>query len=200
MTTKSKVLRCTVAAMAFALPAFAEDAYIESDGTTFINLGHCVGPKTKIELDFQMVEVSNGIRMLGSVGDASNPRCRFYVGTASGGTVCFSFTTSKADGSEKGCNLKEAVADTRRHTLIMDYAASSKQFKIVTDGEAVDSGNELVSFPENTSQYPIGLFAENRSTYGGLSSTPSGSTFYQPVKMGSRYTRTDWRRRTSFRA
>ena len=90
MTTKSKVLRCAVAAaLAFALPAFAEDAYIESDGTTFINLGHCVGPKTKIELDFQMVEVSNGIRMLGSVGDASNPRCRFYVGTASGGTVCF---------------------------------------------------------------------------------------------------------------
>jgi hypothetical protein len=53
----------------------------------------------------------------------------------------------------------------------------------VTDGEAVDSGTEFVSFPENTSQYPIGLFAENRSTYGGLSSTPSGSTFYQPVKM-----------------
>jgi len=183
MTMKSKVLRCAVAALAFALPAFGEDAYIESDGTTFINLGHCVGPKTKIELDFQMVEVSNGIRMLGSVGDASNPRCRFYVGTASGGTVCFSFTTSKADGTEKGCNLKEAVADTRRHTLIMDYAASSKQFKIVTDGEAVDSGTEFVSFPENTSQYPIGLFAENRSTYGGLSSTPSGSTFYQPVKM-----------------
>ena len=94
MTTKSKVLGCVAAALAFALPAFAEDAYIESDGTTFINLGHCVGPKTKIELDFQMVEVSNGIRMLGSVGDASNPRCRFYVGTASGGTVCFSFTTS----------------------------------------------------------------------------------------------------------
>ena len=177
-------LACSaVAALSFAAPAFGEDAYIESDGTTFINLGHCVGPKTKIELDFQMVEVSNGIRMLGSVGDASNPRCRFYIGTASGGIVCFSFTTSKADGTEKGCNLKGAVADTGRHTLIMDYAASSKQFKIVTDGEVVDSGNEFISFPDNTSKYPIGLFAENRSTYGGLSSTPSGSTFYQPVKM-----------------
>ena len=177
-------LACSaVAALSLASPALAEDGYIESDGTTFINLGHCVGPKTKIELDFQMVEVSNGIRMLGSVGDASNPRCRFYIGTASGGIVCFSFTTSKADGTEKGCNLKGAVADTGRHTLIMDYAASSKQCKIVTDGEVVDSGNELISFPDNTSKYPIGLFAENRSTYGGLSSTPSGSTFYQPVKM-----------------
>ena len=109
MTTKSKVLRCAAAALAFALPAFAEDAYIESDGTTFINLGHCVGPKTKIELDFQMVEVSNGIRMLGSVGDASNPRCRFYVGTASGGTVCFSFTSAFRSPRQRRTAQKRAA-------------------------------------------------------------------------------------------
>ena len=54
------VLVSAAAALAFPFVSLAEDGYIESDGTTFINLGHCVGPKTKIELDFQMVEVVNG--------------------------------------------------------------------------------------------------------------------------------------------
>ena len=182
MKKVNMVLISAAAALAFPFVSLAEDGYIQSDGTTFINLGHCVGPKTKIELDFQMVEVSNGIRMLGSVGDTSNPRCRFYVGSITGGGLRFSFTTSNSDGDEKGANLKDAVADTERHTMIMDYAASSQQFKILTDGAVTDYAT-FASFPDNTSAYPIGLFAENRSVYGGLSSTPSGSTFYQPVKM-----------------
>ena len=52
----STVLACAAVALAFASSAFAEDAYIESDGSrgAGINTGFFVGPQTKIEIDFQL--------------------------------------------------------------------------------------------------------------------------------------------------
>ena len=40
-----------VAAIGVALPVRAADAYIESDGTQFINTGYYVKPTSRIELD-----------------------------------------------------------------------------------------------------------------------------------------------------
>ncbi len=46
-----------IVALSAAHCAFAEDAYIESDGTQFMNTGYYPGPKTKIEVDFQLTSL-----------------------------------------------------------------------------------------------------------------------------------------------
>ena len=47
-----KIRSVAVTVIALAVPAvFAEDAYIESDGTQFINTGYYVKPTTKLVLN-----------------------------------------------------------------------------------------------------------------------------------------------------
>ncbi len=176
------LLACAASALMLASPAFGEDGYIESDGTQYINLGHFVGPNTKIALDFQMTEVGK-VRMMGSVGDASNPRCRLYIGTNTSGIDKFSLTTSTSAGTEKGSNGTTSYpAGLERQTAVIDFAATTRQFQILDkDGALLDYGN-FDSFPDGTSTYPLALFAENRAK-GGIYAEVSGSTFYAPAKM-----------------
>ena len=171
-----KILTAIVIAPLLAFAA-ADDGYVESDGTQYVILGHFVGPKTKIEVDFQMTEIDN-VRLLGSIGSSAYPRCRLYIGTAKGENR-FSLITSTAAGEEKGENLY--LADLERHTAVIDFGAASKQFRILTDGDEVASCS-FASFPDNTSAYPLAIFAENRAA-GGIYTSSGSSTFSTPAKM-----------------
>lgn len=51
------------------LTVSAEDGYIESEGDAFVSLGHCVGPITKLEIDFQLTEVEYDTKPFGSLGN-----------------------------------------------------------------------------------------------------------------------------------
>ena len=47
---------------------FADETYIESDGTQAINTGYYINAKTKIEIDFQMTENTSQGRLGGQNG------------------------------------------------------------------------------------------------------------------------------------
>ena len=47
---------------------FADETYIESDGTQAINTGYYINAKTKIEIDFQMTENTSQGRLWGQNG------------------------------------------------------------------------------------------------------------------------------------
>ena len=72
-----------VAAMVFALAApevFAEGAYIQSDGTQAINTGYFINAKTKIEIDFQMTEITSQGRLWGQNGTGCGNNAVVYFG------------------------------------------------------------------------------------------------------------------------
>ena len=60
-----KAVFCAIASLA-ALVSSAEDAYVESDGTQYLDTGYCFGPNTKIELDCQLTEVEDGKSLIGT--------------------------------------------------------------------------------------------------------------------------------------
>ena len=64
METKHTILILCAAVCAYA--ASAADAYIESTGTQALNSGYRVNPDSRIEVDFQMSEVSNQARIFGA--------------------------------------------------------------------------------------------------------------------------------------
>ena len=155
--------------------------YIESAGDLRVNTGYCIGPTTRIELDFQMTEVANLVRLFGMKGvkdDPAQPQCDCYIGADSQGVRKFSFIGSKADGSQQAINLYPADLD--RHTIIVDFAAESEQFKVLTDGEVVGS-KTFAAFPSARSPYPLAFFAKNYTTHGLYS--PIADTILYPSKM-----------------
>ena len=82
-TTADLKAMCGVAATVIALAApavFAEDAYIQSDGTQSINTGYYINAKTKIEIDFQMTEITSQGRLWGQNGTGCGNNAVVYFG------------------------------------------------------------------------------------------------------------------------
>lgn len=109
----SAVLCCAILG---AIPsALAADAYIESDGTQFINTGYHVNPSSKVELDFAFVDFDNTsayvpTRLMDNNPTASFPNlaCTIYVaGTAGTETNSLAISTGdrNVEGSEKATNV-----------------------------------------------------------------------------------------------
>ena len=62
-----------------------QTGYLESEGDAFISLGHCAGPNTRIEVDFELTEVTVGKIPFGSYGDSStgNPQFELFISYSS---------------------------------------------------------------------------------------------------------------------
>ena len=147
--------RLMVAAMlAGAMVASAEDPYIESDGTQFLNTGYCVCTNTRIELDVQMLEIGLDKYMLSSsTGDQDgykdNIECNIYLGGYAGSEK-FSFSTStngvlssgSSSGLRKGNNLY--LADTNRHVIVVDYTLPSEHFQVLNDKNVSDETKQRI--------------------------------------------------------
>ena len=102
MKLTSMAFACSVVAtLAFASPAFCEDAYIENaNGNQYFNTGHFIGPHTRIEIDFQLLEIKGQIRPFGVDGadNATRPYCELYLGQAvTDGPWVWSYLASKSD-------------------------------------------------------------------------------------------------------
>ena len=182
MKMKSIVLRCAAAAMLFALPAFGEDAYIESDGSdgAGINTGFFVGPQTKIEIDFQLTTNSqNQVRFFGAKGTEKSdtvPECECYIGKNSSNTECFSFISGASGGARQASNLK--AIDTLRHRIVLDFY-EAKEFQVWTGDSKTKK--DLSDFPAHRQSYPLAFFCKNYTSYGTYSSYTT--TFANPAKM-----------------
>ena len=168
-----KILTAIVIAPLLAFAA-ADDGYVESDGTQYVILGHFVGPKTKIEVDFQMTEIGN-VRLMGALGEHGISLSRLYIGSGK-----FSHITSTDENKEQGKNLY--TVDLERHTAVIDFAAATDHFKILTDGQVVAHTTYDSPFSSETAKRPLAIFAENRAA-GGIYTSSGSSTFSTPAKM-----------------
>ena len=152
------VLSCLASAV-----CFAEDAYLESDGTQAILTDCTVTPKTCIVADFQMLAVEGQARVFGTVVD---PSAEFYVdGTkTNSGNFAFGFGDiwTKSD---------VVPADLKRHVATLDLG--KRLYSLETDGETVLAGTFPGKAETNLrARYPLAVFAKvpgSGTTFGGVS-------------------------------
>ena len=185
MKLTSMAFACSVVAtLAFASPAFCEDAYIENaNGNQYFNTGHFIGPHTRIEIDFQLLEIKGQVRPFGVDGadNATRPYCELYLGQAvTDGPWVWSYLASKSDYSAQAWNAGHCSADLERHKIVLDLNSSPKKFEVWTgDTKSVDK--DLANVSDGTQTYPLGIFAKCRHASGMYSSVQT--TYNLPAKM-----------------
>ena len=152
---------------------FGEDAYIENMGGQFLNTGYCVCTNTRIEIDFQMLEIGSNKYLFSSAtgnqtGYKDNLECSVYLGGAS--TMMFSFytctnefsdvaTLTSSSGLRCGKNLYKA--DTNRHVIVVDFMRTDKHFQVWNAAftSMLSSWDVPKPFLANhRSSVPLGLF------------------------------------------
>ena len=160
-----------------------QDGYIESNGSLDFNTGYCVGPNTKLELDFQLTNLDEEAALgkclmaiespndTGSSYATTLPRFLFYLGK-NDDKLKLTLKGSKANGDVQAYNLYDADLD--RHTAIIDIPASTDHFKVVTEGEQdYASGNRFSEFLQKSATIPLGLFGQTRCGPSGFPNRPA---------------------------
>ena len=171
---KAGRIAVAAAACALAVAAWGEDGYVQSDGTQYINLGYMVGPASKVEFDFAMVETPTGdARPIGARGGQN---LRIYFG-GSGGDYRFSFTVASNDINHVQSVNSTVQADAARHLATFDYGAESGKCTVSIDGYS----KTFIDIPNVTATQPLIVFAENLAK-AGIYSVAGGSTYYLPAK------------------
>lgn len=175
-------MRGTLAALAaLALGAvFAEDAYLESDGTCGVNTRFRTCPGMKIEVDFACTDVADPTPDGGADGkthyqmrifgmDSTAPMASLYVN----GSGNFSF----GSGDEFKADPLTVKADLRRHRAILDYAAGTYAF--LTDGATNAAGRLSSAARARTAARPIALFGNTDRDNGAVFSRRSKARIYR---------------------
>ena len=137
MGVKSRygLVAAAVAVCGMCLTASAEDGYIESEGDAYVSLGHCAGPNTKMEVDFQLTEVEYNTKPIGSWGDrASIPMFSVYLSHLGDNKQRFSWTYTDLDGTTQALNFD--LADEKRRIISFDASTVTYVSTNVTDGGA----------------------------------------------------------------
>ncbi len=142
--------------------AASTSAYIESDGTQFMNTGYYPGPKTKIEVDFQLTEAINGKDcVFGNYGDP-NFSVLLY---AQPETQSKKFQFCGKDGGWQGQN-SGVLIDTTRHTMVIDVP-KKKGTMFAPDGTVQDQADFNSSWTyTKTAAWPIAFFASCNNASG----------------------------------
>ena len=178
----SLALLPALAALAFATPSKAEDGYIKSDGNQYINLGHFIGPNTKIEFDFAMAETptDNNSRPLGARGGQN---CRVYFGGNTGEHKFSFWVASTVISSGQGWN-SPVHGDTARHVAVIDYGSEAGKCTVSIDlsADPVHNYKTFDDVPATTATQPLIVFAENLAS-AGIYSAPSDKGYYMPAKV-----------------
>ena len=103
------------------IPTIDDDPYVESDGTSAINLGVVASPRLKIEVDFAMTEIDPGAsndyqqRIFGEDSDSTNPRISIYVNGSK------NIAIAAGDGWNAASTGLQANFD--RHKVVIDNLA-----------------------------------------------------------------------------
>ena len=151
-----------------AAPAPAGDAYIESDGSTFVNTGVLPAPDLRIEVDYAFTAVEKDARLFGVyVGGGQN--AAYYV-NGSGG---LSFHVGQ--GWVGGTYL--VMPDSDRHTIVFDIPAGKVHSLSGSVTNKTESMSSTPGLPA-TGNVPIALFGRMTHANGSTIDTPSKARIY----------------------
>lgn len=152
-------LTCVVVAI-MASRLLATDAYIQSSGVQAINTGYFANPETRIVADFQFTDTSGQARVFGADNTTDHANggiglvsCSLYVNGAN-----TKFAYAMRDGVGQWTTM--ADRDTARHTYILD----SNKVYFITGGTTNYTGSLTRSSITRTSDWPLAIFANCRST------------------------------------
>ena len=136
---------------------WAEDAYIQSDGTQHIRTGYCANPRTKVVCDFAYVDATTvQQRIFGADDDGTTAGISFssYIN----GNVQYAWAFQDGTGNWTSTGVK---ADTARRTLTIDGPGNKVT---LATGSTVNYTATISTARTKTSIWPLAIFASNRST------------------------------------
>lgn len=153
-------------AIAAVSMAFADDAYIESDGTSGISTGYRMKTNSRLEVDFALTTLEGNVRIFGAGSgyEPNLPLSVYVMGSAAEpGAFAFQlgYTTSEAT-TRWGISTRIA-ADTVRRTAIFDLPQKKLILK-TSDGEWSRTADE--SHFSSDAQNPVALFAQPKTADG----------------------------------
>lgn len=185
--TKATAPVVAAAVMAASLNASAgeNDGYIESEGDAYVSLGHCAGPNTKIEVDFQLTEfdLSAQPSPFGSWGDRLTiPMFCLYISHRGDYVPRFSWDGTDSDGNRQAYNCDTVYADgsetLNRHVVSFDSASRTYVSTDVTGEKAQFTYTFENPVSSYRSPYPLAVFGR-----GGDSAATLPGSFGRPTKM-----------------
>lgn len=170
-----RMLMTLVASMALAAAsARAADAYIESDGTQFINTGYHSNPQTKIVLDYALVNPTDTsakdggtvqARLLGGdEGEAGFVTTAYMTGNAGEGKCSLSLTFGNTFVPAAGTLMG---FDTKRRQLTIDVP--NRSLRLTEDGTTVFTKTGIAKDCTRTATEPLGLFSNSMNNGTGFS-------------------------------
>lgn len=150
---------------------WAEDAYIQSDGTQHIRTGYCANPRTKVVCDFAYVDATTvQQRIFGADDDGTTVGISFSSYINGGGLYAWAFQDGTGNWMSTGVK-----ADTARRTLTIDGPGSKVT---LATGSTVNYTATISTARTKTSIWPLAIFASNRSTGYSLIVNPAKAKLY----------------------
>ena len=151
-----------------AIPALAEDAYVESDGTTFVNTGVFPGTDLRIEVDYALTAVETDVRIFG-VYVSGGQNAAYYVNTSGG--LSFHVGAGWVGGSYL------VMPDLNRHTVVFDVPAGKVHS---LTGSVTNKTVSMNSTPglSGTGTVPIALFGRMTNANGATIDNPAKARIY----------------------
>lgn len=148
------LVRSLAAALALVAPSlFAEDAYLESDGTQYIVTGYHPTEKMKLVIDFQLTEVTKNVSVFGNGYGENGVVAKITVN----GNGNLELGYKLVSGEDKYSTSFLTAIDTARYTIDVDYAGG-KVTSYKPDGTYVNSKTLVADRRGGTGVRPLSFF------------------------------------------
>ena len=191
-TPTSALFAAAALALAASAPlASAADAYLESDGTQFMNTGYYVGPQTKIEFDYAIANwaptadyyqmrlldnnASNKGGLQATVYIAGNANDGGSLGIAMGDRTAGQSLAGVWTRSECTSGTKSEYCDSNRRTITIDEP--NKLMSISENGEVVWASQRMTA-ATMTAIWPLGIFGRPTNAQGRSCDYPARIRVY----------------------
>ena len=145
--------------------AFADDAYIESDGTSGISTGYRMKTNSRLEVDFALTTLEGNVRIFGAgSGYEPNLPLSLYVagGVATPEDFVFQLGYTTAEHTTRWGVHTSIAADTVRHTAILDLP----QMKLILKTGDAEWSRTASGLFSSDAQNPVALFAQPKTADG----------------------------------
>ena len=145
--------------LAGTLTASAEDAYIESTGAQLINTGYLAKPTTRVDVDFEVVEVVGNARVFGCNGDLYLDFC---ADTSDAHNEMWSFKDDSGNYAKFNSSQNDMVGV--RRTLVID--GYQNRFEITKADGTVQASADIATTRTKTANHPLTIFTRSDATSG----------------------------------